>query len=416
MVRASERGCTIGELKQSSGNLVSDELTLERVFGCDVPLADVIFVHGLTGDPRTTWGSSNDGAFWPQWLSEEFEEVTIYTLGYPASVFAKWVRAEMDLFERASNVLERFAGIGIGKRPIVFVTHSLGGILVKLILRRSCETADTDRHRVSHATRLVVFLSTPHTGAAISQVLSILPGSSSHVDLLANKTGFLEDLNHHYRTLATNRTDLATAVYYEKYPTNRVLVVPRESADPGITGVEPVPIDRDHVSICKPQSVDDTVYLGVKRHIHRVLKSVEESTSESDNLTLTDDYSERSGRDRRDLLQKLIDAGREHEYGYANDAQNGFARQYTRTGLLTAAREDHENLLSEIETRFVTHVYHPLICKSAADSDVRTALQKQVIDPLAGRKIGGTRFSSILVLKGLYYLTEQCHIRWDRPK
>ena len=33
------------------------------------------------------------------------------------------------MFERAGNVLERFAGLGIGKKPIAFVTHSLGGIL-----------------------------------------------------------------------------------------------------------------------------------------------------------------------------------------------------------------------------------------------------------------------------------------------
>ena len=91
--------------------------------------------------------------------------------------------------------------------------------------------------------------------------------------------------------------DLTTAVYYEKYPTKGVLLVPRESADPGLTGVEPVPIDKDHVSICKPESVDDTVFLGVKRHIHRVLKSVGEPTSGSNGLTLTDDYRERSGLD-----------------------------------------------------------------------------------------------------------------------
>lgn len=394
---------------------MSNELTLERVFECAFPLTDVIFVHGLTGDPLTTWSNSSYESFWPQWISEEFASVAVYTLGYPASVLAKWARTEMDLFERANNILERFAGVGIGQRPIVFVSHSLGGILVKLILRKSCDAKDPDWNQVSVATRLVVFLSTPHTGADIARVLKILPHVSSHVDLLANKSGFLEDLNGHYRTFALARTDLATAVYYEKYPTNGVLVVPKESADPGLAGVVPVPIDRDHVSICKPQSRDDTVYLGVKRHIHRVVKSMEEAASRDNSLRLVDNYSEKNTRDRRDLFHKLIDAGREHEYRYANDAQNGFARQYTKTGLLAAAREDHENLLSEIETRFVTHVYHPLICHSAADRDVRAALQEKVIDKLAGKEIGGTRVSPKLVLNGLYYLTEQCHISWDKP-
>ena len=395
---------------------MSDELNIERIFGCEASLADVIFVHGLTGDPRETWTSATEGAFWPTWLDGDLDRVSVYTLGYPASLFEKWADKEMDMFERAGNVLERFAGLGIGKKPIVFVAHSLGGILVKMILRKSCEAGDEDWHKVSVATRLVIFLSTPHTGSAVARVLSVVPGASSHVDLLANKIGFLEDLNQHFRALTSDRKDLATAVYYEKHATYKSVLVSRDSADPGISNVEPVPIDKNHINICKPADKSDTVYLGIKRRIQKVVKSADRSTSGSENLTWVEDYGARSFEDRRDLLQKLIDAGREHEYTYANDAQNRFARRYTKTGLLTAAREDHENLLSEIETRFITHVYHPLICQSAPDDDIRAALQEKVIDPLASRNIGGTRFSARSVLSGLYFLTEQCHIRWDRPE
>ncbi len=320
------------------------------------------------------------------------------------------------MFERAGNVLEQLAGLGIGEKPIAFVAHSLGGILVKMILRKSCDAGDEDWQRVSRSTRLVIFLSTPHTGAGVAKVLTVVPRTSSHIDLLANRIGFLEDLNSHYRTLTTDRKDLTTAVYYEKHATNNTVVVQRESADPGIGNVEPVPVDKDHINICKPLDRSDTIYLGIKRHIQRVVQAVERSRSGSENLMRVEEYGERSAGDRRDLLQKLIDAGREHEYTYANDAQNRFARQYTKTGLLKAAREDHENLLSEIETRFVTHVYHPLICQSAPDGEIRTALQEKVIDPLTSRNIGGTRFSARSVLSGLYFLTEQCHIRWDRSE
>ena len=394
---------------------MSDELTLKRVLGSESSLVDVIFVHGLTGDPRDTWTSTTNGDFWPVWLDADLHKVSVYTLGYPASLFAKWAKEEMDMFERAGNVLERFAGLGIGTRPIAFVAHSLGGLLVKMILRKSNEAEDEDWHRVSEATRLVVFLSTPHTGAALASVLSVVPGASSHVDLLANKTGFLEDLNQNYRNLTSSRKDLATAVYYEKYATKKIVVVSRASADPGISNVEPVPIDKNHIDICKPRDKSDTVYLGVKRHIQKVVISAEQSASGSTNLTWVEEYGQRSADDRRDLHQKLIDAGREYEYNYANDAQNHFARRYTKTGLFTAAREDHENLLSEIETRFVTHIYHPLICQSAPDKEIRAALQEKVIDPLVRRNIGGTRFSAKSVLSGLYFLTEQCYIRWDQP-
>lgn len=395
---------------------MSNELTLERVFGCEDALVDVVFVHGLTGDPRETWASETDGDFWPSWLEGDLDKVSVYTLGYPASLFEKWANKEMDMFERARNVLEQFAGRGIGKRSLVFVAHSLGGILVKMVLRKSCEALDDEWRQISRSTKLVVFLSTPHTGTAVANVLKILPRTSSHVALLANNIGFLEDLNEQYRTLTTDQQDLATAVYYEKHATKKIVVVTRESADPGISNVEPVAIGKDHIRICKPKGQSDTVYLGIKRRVQAVIQSAAQSPSGSEARAWIEEYAERSRRDRRDLLQKLIDAGREHEYAYANDAQNRFVRRYTKTGLLTAAREDHENLLSEIETRFITHVYHPLICKSAPDDDIRAALQEEVIDPLAGKDIGETRFSARSILSGLYYLTEQCHIQWDRPK
>ena len=396
---------------------MNDEPTLEHIFSGKFPLVDVVFVHGLTGDSRKTWSNEAGDEFWPYWLKSDLDKVSVYTLGYPARLFEMCAKKDMDMFERAGNVLERLAGNGIGKRPIAFVTHSLGGILTKMILRKSCEAEDEDWRRVSEATKLVIFLSTPHTGASIARMLNVVPTTSKHIKLLANEFGFLEDLNDQYRTLANGREDLATAVYYEKHATNKsVVVVSRNSSDPGVGTVKPVPIDKDHINICKPSDTEDIVYLGVKRHIQKVVKSTEQSTSEVDVHTGAEDYEERSVEDRRDLLQKLIDAGREHEYRYANNAQNHFARRYTKSGLFTAAREDHDNFLSEIETRFVTHVYHPLICKSAPDDEVRTALQEKVIDPLANKTIGSTRFTSKSILRGLYFLTEQCHIRWDTLK
>lgn len=209
---------------------MSDEPKLECVWPGTLPLVDVVLVHGLTGDARETWENGSENGFWPAWLGDELGKVSVYTLGYPASVFEKWAKKEMDIFERASNTLERLAGVGIGERPIVFVSHSLGGILTKIILRKATEGDDEDWRRVSESTKLVVFLSTPHTGAAMAKVVDALPLASKSIKVLANEAGFLEDLNEHYRSFANGRDDLATAVYYEKYRTNAVLVVSRESS------------------------------------------------------------------------------------------------------------------------------------------------------------------------------------------
>lgn len=394
---------------------MSNEFIFQQVSTCADSLLDVIFVHGLTGDAYQTWSSSKkDDGFWPKWLSDDLEHLSIYTLGYPASLFEKWAKKEMDIFERANNVLEHFAAKGIGTKPTAFVTHSLGGILTKILIRRSNESEDNDCKLVAEETRLVIFLATPHTGSSLANILQVLPNTSKSVALLANEIGFLEDLNSHYRTYANNRDNLSTKAYYEKHRTKGIAtVVSRESADPGIAGTQPIPVDKDHINICKPSDKDDLIYLGVKRHIQRLLEELSSKLPSGKRVFMGADYTSRSEGDRRDLLQKLIDADREHEYDFANNAQNAFARDFAKTGLLSAARSDHEQLLSEVETRYITHVYHPLICKGAADDDIRKALQTHVVDPVASLTIGETKFSPRAVLNALYFLTEQCHIKWD---
>ena len=388
------------------------ETAFKQIHSATDALVDIVFVHGLSGDARSTWDCGGENGFWPKWLSEDVGPCDIYCLGYGAAVFEKWAKKEMDMFERAENVLEHFAGKGLGKRPLVFVTHSLGGILAKMILRASSEADDEDWAAVSSATKLVIFLSTPHIGASIANIVDAVPGASTHIKLLSNETGMLEDLNKAYRKFCAAHEDHVTKVYYEKHTTYKsVLVVSRESADPGIPGANPVAVDRDHISICKPKDRDDVVYRGIKRHIEKTQNGARSSTGTMAFST----YSEKSERDRRDLLQKLIDADREAEYDYANDAQNKFARSYAKTGLFTAAKDDHDALLAEIETRFVTHVFHPHICKGSPEEAVRAALQESVLDPLTAKNFGETRFPASAILSGLYFLTEQCHIRWDKP-
>jgi YHS domain-containing protein/pimeloyl-ACP methyl ester carboxylesterase len=390
---------------------MSEGLTFKKVCGPEHPVADVVFIHGLTGDPRETW-ESVDGQYWPEWLCGDFEGLAVYTLGYPASVFGKWAKKEMDLFERATNALEYMVATGIGDRPLILITHSLGGLLAKQIIRKSRDSEDEDCKKIAQSMKLVVFLATPHTGASLAGILkSFVPHfSSKHVSILTNETGVLDDINEHYRSYANGKSDLKTVVYYEKYKTaNAALVVTKESSDPGVAGTTPVPVDKDHVTICKPKDSDDLIYVSITRH----LKALLSKTPQDCGAFQEDGYTSKSDIDRRDLLEKLIAANREHEYEEANNYQNKFAQNYLRLGLFTKAKEENDKLLSEVETRFVTHVYHPLICKYASDDAIRTALQSEVIDPVCAKRVDEKNFSEKTVLSALYFLTEQCHIRWD---
>lgn len=382
----------------------------------DAAVLDIVFVHGITGDPEETWTNSGDD-FWPCWLVNDLPGVCVHTAGYPSSLFEKWSKKEMNLHERATSLVEHMVSHKIGKRPLVLVCHSLGGLLAKEMFRACCEAQDEDWIALGNQLKLVVFFATPHKGASLAAILkTLIPrASSTFIDALSNDSGFLTNLNNGYRDLA-GKKDVTTIAYYEKYKTKNVaLVVAEDSADPGCTKTRPIAIDADHIGICKPAAQDAAAYLSVRRHIGKVLEGCPAiSDGELDAAFAPDDYSAPSEDDRRTLQEKLIDAGREYDYANANNLQNRFARKYHKLGLFTEAKTRHDTILSAVEQRFLTHVYGPKICAGAPESEIAAALQEHVIDPLCASTEHGNLANST-VLQALYYLTEQCHIQWDKP-
>jgi hypothetical protein len=192
------------------------------------------------------------------------------------------------------------------------------------------------------------------------------------------------------------------------------VIVYEKSADPGVNASMPIPIEADHLNICKPSDRSSVVYLSILRKLKKLVATVtvaelaEAAPFDDDNL------GEESSRDRRDLLEKMTAAGREDEYGYANDSQNKFARAFAKHGLKTASSKLYNNLLADIEQRFQVLVFHPLICDGADNATVLAAVQTHVVEPLSA-KCADKNATAVTIMNALYFLTERCHIRWDKP-
>ena len=55
--------------------------------------------------------------------------------------------------------------------------------------------------------------------------------------------------------------------YCEKQAVAGFVVVSETSADPGLQGVVPIPVDENHVSICKPDSREKLVYSRIRKFV-----------------------------------------------------------------------------------------------------------------------------------------------------
>ena len=249
---------------------MSDPVLIE-ISGCRNPqrIGDVIFVHGLGGSARSTWHpqeKDNDNNFWPAWLGEDLLDVGIWSLGYEVEPF-RWKGNSMPLADRATNILDLLDSYGIGARSLIFITHSLGGLLVKQMLRNARDFGKWQA--ITFQTKGIVFLSTPHSGSDMASWIN-------HIGGILQTTVSVEELEAHHSRLRelillyrndVQFSQIPMLVYYEGRPTKGIVVVNQTSADPGIKGVIPVQMDLDHISICKVRDKHSQIYRQVKRFV-----------------------------------------------------------------------------------------------------------------------------------------------------
>jgi pimeloyl-ACP methyl ester carboxylesterase len=236
----------------------------------------VVFLHGLGGDAFATWrASERDDDFWPAWLAKDLPEFDIWTVEYEASP-STWLGSSMALPDRAANLLAWFETERLHERPIIFVGHSLGGLVIKQFLRLCADRPGTAMGRLVTATQGVVLLATPNSGSDLASWMDRLRavlGASSAIKDLQSESPYLRELNGWYRECIP-REDIATLVFAETRPTKGLMVVEQTSADPGIPGVLPVPVDADHLSIVKPSDRGELVCKRVRQFVEERLRSL----------------------------------------------------------------------------------------------------------------------------------------------
>ncbi|WP_180901451.1 esterase/lipase family protein [Martelella soudanensis] len=198
----------------------------------------VVFVHGLEGDIEGTWtsGEGSNAEFWLQWLEEDVPNVAVWSVGYLASRF-KWNGGiAMAPEDRAEQILQRLlAEPGLANGTIILVGHSMGGVIIKEMLRLAETQAATDQGVASFERRVrkAAFIATPHQGSWMSSVASNLGfffRPSAATAALGRNNRHLAALNTWFRNYATGAR-LAVVGFGETLRTRLGQVVLPDSSD-----------------------------------------------------------------------------------------------------------------------------------------------------------------------------------------
>ncbi|WP_164547230.1 MULTISPECIES: esterase/lipase family protein [unclassified Mesorhizobium] len=228
----------------------------------------VVFVHGLTGHFETTWQSrSSTPEFWPDWLTADHPNIAVWSIGYPSAA-TRWQRGgAMALPDRAANLLPLLVNEPkLATGNIVFVGHSLGGLVIEQLLRQAESEAPHKAGVASFLRRVrkVAFVGTPHRGSdqasLANRFRSLLRPRETVAGLGRNDPNLL-GLNAWFRNFSAQHGIEAIVLQERRAFGWLGTIVKPDSADPGLSpSTSVIPLDEDHVSIVKPASRNSDVY------------------------------------------------------------------------------------------------------------------------------------------------------------
>ncbi|MGA3033004.1 MAG: hypothetical protein ABSD70_06950 [Terracidiphilus sp.] len=221
----------------------------------------IVFVHGIHGG-RDTWRASN-GAYWPQLIQADphFQKSDVVVAEYPTPA----MRGQLTTEKLAQILWQRLTAQKVwDHQEVVFVAHSLGGILTEEMLLNHPD----DAARV----RFIVSYSTPHQGSFVANLAKIYDSDPLLADLRdGNDNTFLMDLEQRWRSTqsvarihrycAFETLDTAAGAGMGKYLGARTRVVSYYSATYGCdVDTPPQKIVADHIDIVRPPSRSADAY------------------------------------------------------------------------------------------------------------------------------------------------------------
>lgn len=269
------------------GSIVLDEFGQQHSSGATVPTTELLPDDSPVEGPSRSLNTR----CWPKdWLPEDVPEVRVLAVDYPTAL-SGW-RTDCDLNkdslrERAIHVMKQLEDAKLGDRPIIWVAHSMGGLLVKQILvlcdehhkqaseRRTTSGSDNDsnfKENVLRQSKGVVFYSVPHKGSNLDWIerrnLQKLLMLTTEVIELQKGSPVLLELHERFLELARrNEQSLKFLTFLENsissFGVNKVvqwrgILVHEDSLRFEIGPSYELNIDHPHT--CKPHSKDAITY------------------------------------------------------------------------------------------------------------------------------------------------------------
>ncbi|KAF5299497.1 hypothetical protein FQR65_LT01079 [Abscondita terminalis] len=233
---------------------------------------------------------------WPKdWLPQDCSNLRILGINYDTSL-SMWAKMcpnekrKATIEERSDEFLSKLIKAGVGDRPIIWITHSMGGLIVKNLLWKAWQSGSDQEKKMCLNSKAIVFFSTPHIGsraANLSSPTALLLWPSVEIqelredsaDLLRIHENFLKftkDIPLKVVSFVETKSTIVTAMKFNLH------FVDSRSGNPSIGEYYEVP--QDHLGICKPSNRLSFLYQKVVHVIREILEETQASDGSTKHL------------------------------------------------------------------------------------------------------------------------------------
>lgn len=237
---------------------------------------------------------------WPMdWLPQEYPNIRIIGLNYETSI-SEWSlnllcpceKNKSSLHDRSEELLHALSASNVGRdRPVIWVGHSMGGLVAKSIIVQSLSHTDKNKRAIAENTRAILFLGTPHRGSPVAQM-------KQHTQMIFSPTIEVKELRENSQHLLNlqQKFDAALKVLpnpikivsiAEGRPTNittykiPMQFVTKESAKLDVG--EFYVLNVDHLNLSKPIFRQSFLYQRLVKIIGDVIENASRETNEAAN-------------------------------------------------------------------------------------------------------------------------------------
>ncbi|KAF7502176.1 hypothetical protein GJ744_006772 [Endocarpon pusillum] len=235
----------------------------------DTPVsADIIAITGLDGHAYGSWrGKGNLGRMWLRdFLSKDLPCCRTMIYGYNSKLSSHGIDTIMDYSRGLIEELKKVRKTEeLRRRPIFFIAHSFGGIILAHSLVKAVQTTEDDDPTIAalhRATYGMLLFGIPHKGLVVDDIQKMLAGHSSHprnalLEQIKNKSDLLASQLEDFKNLVRDRKIVS---FYETGQT-RQLQFDSESKQWKRTGDFVTAVDTESALLQLPGSMEEKIPL-----------------------------------------------------------------------------------------------------------------------------------------------------------